>query len=139
MMEIDIFCDMYKEWVKNMQHLGMCTSQAFKDLDQKQINILYNRKMFLELGLITKESDEYKYLISFIKLEIRTGLHIPLGLRKDELQKAYDVLNLDIRVPKDFKERDFWSTTQTFQVGGWFFDILSHLYKGFTQTDKTMY
>ena len=92
----------------------------------------------MELGLITKDSDEYKYLISFIKLEMKTDLHIYV-LDGENLNLAYKTLNIDKQVDQDeFGELDFWSTTQTFQVGGWFFDVLNYLYQGYLSTDQTM-
>ena len=35
LIEIDIYCDMMFEWIKNMKHLGSCCEIGFKDLREK--------------------------------------------------------------------------------------------------------
>lgn len=138
-MEIDIYCEMYREWVKHMYNLGTCVSLAFKDLESKQKNILYNRELYVELGLITKESNEYKYLMSFIDFEIKTGLHLPWGMKREHLEQAYKAIGSNRKVDSNFKTIDsFWSTCQTIVVAGWFFDFLNFLYQEYTVNDKPM-
>lgn len=138
-MEIDLYCDMYMEWMKHMGNLGTCVSIAFKDLEAKLKNILYNRDLFVELDLISKDSDEYTYLTRFIDFEIKTGLHIPWGMKKEHLQAAYKAIGSKRQVDPNFKEiSQFWSTCQTIVVAEWFFEFLNFLYQEYTINDKPM-
>lgn len=138
-MEIDIYCDMYKEWVKHMQHLGSCVSMGFKDLEDKRLNILDNREYYLELGLISTAHEEFRYLKDTIDFEIKTELHlVDWGMNKEHLEKAYKHVGLRQPVEDDFEIEGYWSTCQTIVVGEWFFLFLSHLYQEYTTTDKSM-
>ena len=56
-MEIDIYCNMYLEWIKNMYHIGTAAKLAFKDLREKSNHILDNRQLFVDLGLIDRNCD----------------------------------------------------------------------------------
>ena len=58
-------------------------------------------------------------------MEIKTGLHlIESGLNKDDLEKAYKVLNIKKKVDDDFEIKGYWSTCQTLVCGEWFFQFL---------------
>ena len=58
-----------------MHHLGTCMSIGFQDIDKKRKNIIENREYYLDLGIISIDDDEYKYISPLIDLEIKMDLH----------------------------------------------------------------
>ena len=50
-------------------------SIGFQDIDKKRKNIIENREYYLDLGIISIDDDEYKYISPLIDLEIKMDLH----------------------------------------------------------------
>ena len=91
------------------------------------------------MGLINKEDDEYMYLAPLIDMEMKTDLYlIESDLNKDELEKAYKVLNIKNKVNDDFQIKGYWSTCQTLVCGEWFFQFLDTMFRLYTTSDISM-
>jgi len=72
-------------------------------------------------------------------MEIKTGLHlIESDMNKDDLEKAYKVLNIKKKVDDDFEIKGYWSTCQTLVCGEWFFQFLNTMFRLYTTSDKSM-
>lgn len=145
-MDIDIYIDLYREWLKLMSHLGPYVKMGFKALEQNIYHFLRNRDIMVKIGFITKEDSAYSDILEFCTLEVTLGIQ---GMNEDTNKEILDNLfnnppnqdNLSIdsakcnssrSVVSEDMRKDFYmyqSTSRTLLRGAWFFDYCRFIFR----------
>jgi len=56
---------------------------AVKDFDQRAWCLTNNRNLLVKHGIMKQDSNAYKYLFDFVRLEIDLGIHKVNGINSD--------------------------------------------------------
>lgn len=91
MIEYDIYVEMLMEWSRYLKYLGKNFKVGVTDFTSRANYLTNNRDLLLKHGIITKKDPEYRYLMKFIDLEIKLGIHSTNVINnKEELKKAVE-------------------------------------------------
>ena len=132
---LEIYIDMYREWLKLMSHLGTYIKMGFKALESNIDHFLNNRDLMMKHNVIKVSDPEYIYITDFCLLEISLGIE---AMNEDTNK---DIMNGILKNKKNkdkrFKEnmrddfKKYQSTTRTLLRGAWFFDYTKYLFRKF--------
>lgn len=89
-LDVELYVDMYREWLKLMSHLGSAIKMGFRSIEENIRHFLRNRDIMVDLGFITKDDLEYTDLLAFCDLETSLGIEAMNEATNDDiLQSIY--------------------------------------------------
>lgn len=73
-LELEIYVDMYREWLKLMLHLGPYIKMGLKAIEDNIKHYYHNRDLMVKFGFIKATSEEYTDMFKFCELETKLGI-----------------------------------------------------------------
>lgn len=138
-LNLEIYCDMYEEWLRLMTHLGPYIKMGFKSIEDNIMHFKSNRDTMVQLGFIKKTDKEYTDLMKFCQLETQLGIQAFNEATNDDIfdemfkkNKAKTTAKPgQKRITEDMRKTfdKYQSTSRTLLRGAWFFDYTNWLFK----------